>query len=97
MALIFCVGCNEALAAMEDRGQLSAWTYAERGYCRKHPAPAGPVEYQSGFCEYRGRMSRGHNASPVWYVPVFSGNYCRQHLSDIVRDAIRRGRFGEKR
>lgn len=95
MALIFCRACNEPIAATESHGVLTAWEYAGLGYCRKHPAPAGQVETQPGFCEYRGRMSRGHNAPAVWYVPVFAGNYCRQHLATIVTDAIRRGSFGQ--
>lgn len=98
MALIFCRECNEPIAqTIDKRGQFSAWMYAEKGYCAKHPAPAGPREPpRRGQCDWSTRLwPKGHTSSEVWYVPSRDRNYCSQHLADLVRDAIKRGRFGK--
>ena len=82
---------------LDKSGQLSVWTYAEKGYCPKHPAPAGPVEpAQPGRCSWSTRLLRGHDADETWEVPRRGVRLCRRHFAEYVAEGIRRGRFGEK-
>lgn len=98
MALVFCPQCNEPIAqTIDSRGQLSAWMYAEKGYCAKHPAPPGPRELPpAGYCEWSNRVTRGHRATETWLIPRTGKRLCRRHMADFVREAIRRGSYGEK-
>jgi hypothetical protein len=85
MALVFCSDCNEAVAdSVDERGRHKAWNYGGRGFCQKHPAPAGPIEPAvAGRCQW----GAGHFSAAIWALPKDGKFYCLDHLTRIVRIA----------